>query len=101
MTGLQRRSPGSGELRGAPGTSPGRQIFLDQNAIALERLQFRLSAHNLALHAVLPDIAFLEQAVQLTAMGMPLPAGGQVRLHRLALKLFDLRVVLEHPEVHG
>lgn len=70
-----------------------------QNAIALERLQYRVSAFALALDATLPEIAFLEQAVQLTALGLPLPAGGQVRLHRLALRLFDLRVVLEQGAV--
>lgn len=66
-------------------------------ARALDRLQHRLSGFALALDATLPEVAFLEDAVQLTALGLPLPAGGQVRLHRLALKLFDLRVILEEP----
>lgn len=67
------------------------------SANALDRLQYRLSGFALALDAVLPEVAFLEDAVQLTALELPLPAGGQVRLHRLALRLFDLRVILEEP----
>ena len=61
------------------------------------RLQYRLSGFALALDAVLPEVAFLEDAVHLTSLQLPLPAGGQVRLHRLALRLFDMRVILEEP----
>ena len=77
--------------------SAGGRTFHVQSATPADRLQYRLSGFALALDAVLPDIAFLETAVQMTAQGFPLPAGGQVRLHRLALKLFDLRVILEEP----
>ena len=91
----EMRNPGW--RAGASGSSPGRQIFHDQSAIPIARLQYRLSGFALALDAVLPDIAFLETAVQMTAQGFPLPAGGQVRLHKLALRLFDLRVILEEP----
>ena len=91
----EMRNPGW--QAGASGSSPGRQIFHGQSAIPIARLQYRLSGFALALDAVLPDVAFLETAVQMTAQGLPLPAGGQQRLHRLALKLFDLRVILEEP----
>lgn len=87
-------------VSGNPQTT-GRGLSL-KDAQAVERMQHRLSGFALALDAVLPEVAFLEQAVELTARGLPLPAGGQVRLHRLALRMFDLRVVLEHPsEVQG
>lgn len=88
---LQRENPAGG-----PGlNSAGVSRLRSNDAQHIERLQLRLSTFALALDAVLPDIAFLENAVQLSALGMPLPAGGQVRLHKLALKLFDLRVVLD------
>jgi|GEM_PF-3270544 len=95
MRALERGNPSW--RAGASGSSPDRQIFHGQSAIPIARLQYRLSGFALALDAVLPDVAFLETAVQMTAQGLPLPAGGQQRLHRLALKLFDLRVILEEP----
>lgn len=91
----EKRNPaGQG---GASGTQTIVHGLSLNSAVAMDRLQYRLSGFALALDAVMPDVAFLETAVQMTAQGLPLPAGGQVRLHRLALKLFDLRVVLEEP----
>lgn len=95
MQAPEKRNPGW--RAGASGTLAGERQFHVQSATPADRLQYRLSSFALALDAVLPDVAFLETAVQMTAQGFPLPAGGQVRLHRLALKLFDLRVVLEEP----
>ena len=100
MQAPEKRNPGWRAW--ASGDQAGEHRFQSHNATPIERLQYRLSGFALALDAVLPDIAFLETAVQMTAQGFPLPAGGQVRLHRLALKLFDLRVILEEPlpEIH-
>lgn len=92
----EKRNPGlqSGASENAQTIGHGLSF---NTARALDRLQYRLSGFALALDAVLPDVAFLESAVQLTALELPLPAGGQVRLHKLALRLFDLRVILEEP----
>lgn len=68
-----------------------------RHAELLARQNFRLSSFALALDAVLPELAFLESAVQTTALGLPLSSGGAHRLHKLALKLHDLRNVLEWP----
>lgn len=92
----EKRNPGlqSGASENAQTIGHGLSF---NTARGLDRLQYRLSGFALALDSTLPEVAFLENAVQLTALGLPLPAGGQVRLHRLALKLFDLRVILEEP----
>ena len=91
----EKRNP-AGQGGASEAQTIGRGLSLN-SAAAMDRLQYRLSGFALALDAVMPDIAFLETAVQTTALGFDLPAGGQVRLHRLALRLFDLRVILEEP----
>jgi len=63
----------------------------------LARLSYRLSTFALALDAVLPELAFIESAVQTTALGLPLSAGGAHRLNKAAVMLHDLRNVLEWP----
>ena len=63
----------------------------------LELAHYRLASFSLALDAVLPELGFIDQAVQTTAMGLPLSPGGAHRLHKIALKLHDLRAVLEWP----
>lgn len=63
----------------------------------MARLQYRLSSFALALEAVLPDLALMETAVQQARLGLPLSADTVRRLDRFALKLFDLRAVLEWP----
>lgn len=58
-------------------------------------LQRRLSGFALALDAVLPDLAYLQHVVELAARGGPMPGDCPQRLYRIALRLFDLRAVLE------
>lgn len=82
--------------RGAELQTNGRGLSL-QDTGAVDRLQFRLSAFALALDATLPDLSYLEHVVELAARGGPMPGDCPQRLYRLALKLFDLRAVLEAP----
>lgn len=80
----------------------GRGLSL-HHARIIERLQFRLSANACAIDALTPDLDYAMRAAELLAQGMPLPGDGRQRLHRLALRLFDARSVLEAelpPEVH-
>lgn len=89
-------APQRGNPAGGPGlNSAGVSRLRSNDAQHVERLQLRLSTFALALDAVIDELAFLETTVQTTALGFPLPAGGQQRLNRLALRLFDLRIVLE------
>ncbi len=67
------------------------------HASPYNQLQWRLSAFALALDAVLPDLAYLQHVVELAARGGPMPGDCPQRLYRLALKMFDLRQVLETP----
>lgn len=94
MTGLQRGNPAGGPCLNSAGVSRLRS----NDAQHIERLQLRLSTFALALDAVIDELAFLETTVQTTALGFPLTAGGQQRLNRYAVRLFDLRQVLEARE---
>ncbi|QOY61872.1 hypothetical protein INQ40_07800 [Lysobacter sp. H21R4] len=67
------------------------------HASPYNQLQWRLSAFALALDAVLPDLTYLQHVVELAARGGPMPGDCPQRLYRLALKMFDLRQVLETP----
>lgn len=84
--------------RGAGSQTNGRGLSL-KDSEAFDRLQFRLSAFALALDAVLPDLAYLQHVVELAKRDGPMPGDCPQRLYRLALKLFDLRMVLESSEV--
>src|SRR5690554_5971896 len=95
MSALQESAP-TWQGRGAGVQANASGLSLN-HARALERTQYRLSCFALALDAVLPDLCFLDSAVQTTAHGLPLSQESIHRLHRLALKLFDLRQVLEWP----
>lgn len=89
-------APAAGNSRGVGSQTNGRGLPLKGTG-AVDRLQFRLSAYALALDAVLPDLSYLEHVVELAARGGPMPGDCPQRLYRLALKLFDLRTVLEAP----
>lgn len=82
--------------RGAGSQTNGRGLS-PKNTESFDRLQFRLSAFALALDAVLPDLSYLQHVTELAARGGPMPSDCPQRLYRIALKLFDLRVVLESP----
>lgn len=95
MTTLQSRNPSV--RAGASWKAAGERVSRPDDGTHMARLQYRLSSFALALEAVLPDLALMETAVQQVRLGLPLSTDTVRRLDRLALKLFDLRAVLEWP----
>lgn len=97
MAHPEKRNPGSRADRAGASHSAqtsGHGLSL-HHAQIIDRLQFRLSANALAIDALTPDLDFAMRAAELLAQGMPLPGDGRQRLHRLTLRLFDARSVLE------
>lgn len=90
----EKQSPG-----GRAGASKNMQAIVRRlprnDAEVVADLQRCLSGFALALDAVLPDLAYLQHVVELAARGGPMPGDCPQRLCRIALKLFDLREVLE------
>ncbi|MGY0634387.1 hypothetical protein [Luteimonas sp. A478] len=56
-----------------------------------------MSANACAIDALSPDLDYAMRCAWLMSCDMPLPADAPQRLHRLALRLFDARSVLEAP----
>src|SRR5690606_38637152 len=83
---------------------PRQQAPTRRQAELLDLLHYRLSSFALALDAVLPELAFLESAVQSTALGLPLRAGGAHRRDKVARQRPARVTVLERPmppEIEG
>lgn len=90
-------APTAANGRGAEAQSIGRGLSLN-HAVMMDRMQRRLSGFALAVDAVLPDIAYLQHLVETAIRGDRMPADAAQRLYRTALKLHDLRMVLEVAE---
>lgn len=96
MQTLTKRNPaGQGGASGVQTIERGLSL---NHADLFDRMQRRLSGFALALDAVLPDVGWLQHVVEVAARGDTLPQDAPQRLYRLALKLHDLRMVLEVAE---
>lgn len=87
----------TGQGRGAGAQATGRGLSAN-HADLFHRMQCRLSGFALAVDAVLPEVAYLQHVVEVVARGCPMPGDCPQRLYRIALKLHDLRNVLEVAE---